>query len=956
MITLAAPVKVSVDNPSGDVEGVVAADLLINILEKVVLSMKMRENGEAILFHKESRLVLATKQWTNDGGQPPYIESLLLSGTMAGFPDNEKKYFTEDVKGRSIASMLCEDSSGSVRTQDVLVHWAEIGDDTGLCLVLSTPIQEILEPIESQTAAIDIQAVSLISISIAVIIGLAVALLLFLTVLAGHMSNPLAKMAKNSTLVVQNIGGDSRALMKKLAQEGYQVSNGKTKFGEVGEVATLRQRFDGLWVDLAHRRVQAVADPNPLLSQGKIRDGALYPSPDPNSAIRLPLFDHSNPDVPMRMQNLREGESKIDIPANKSVDDVQPSTFVSPLTPVNRMSNQLMMKLVAPTVLVLVILIAVGGSWLLINVVGWSDPVRKMLIAEERASLDLRVKERANLVQQYLARGNSTLAMFKDVAESLVTGDLEQFEDFPLVVQSSSQCDLLKGFATYNRTVYDYDSVSTNYYNLMFDKTYSSFSACASFSPSCTCYQPPSSFMSREELAEGLTREPRPSLLVDHNFVWHPQSKLTRKIAVSGAPAYRFPSNRTAMQFMANLVHAMRPAFFSTDMTEVYFATEDSEHSIFFPYTDKSSSWPRRRYCDSVADVADEAWGVEGASPSPSFYKNVQSDGYNPVCRPWYQRARKRGTGTVFNPIDFSASSGEPYLALSTTAVVPGNGSVIGVASIDLEISRLKKILDETKLYESGYALVWDSNGLTVSHKSMRSGLKQYDIAWMDATAGGEFSIDEAFMRAQKEGIWDKGRINGTWEFDWNNPQTGKIETWYYTFTPIEGTPYMIALANKDSEVTAVPDRLIEELYSQVTVTVLIIVVMIGASVIFMSMAAVSFNGRIANPILELATFVANLKQVQTMPLVCFTSWHSFHRLKCDWLESASTSVSHLSAFTLLFFGCCQDVDIARIPNQISLTVYMFMCRIITPRTCPRAKLRQLRMSLDRSLETSREW
>ena len=93
-----------------------------------------------------------------------------------------------------------------------------------------------------------------------------------------------------------------------------------------------------------------------------------------------------------------------------------------------------------------------------------------------------------------------------------------------------------------------------------------------------------------------------------------------------------------------------------------------------------------------------------------------------------------------------------------------------------------------------------------VIHKGLKAGLKQYDIGWVDATAGGKYDLDEDWFYAQKEGMFDKGRVSGTWNYKF------KGAMWYYTFMPIEGTPYMIALSVEYSEVTATADQMAEEM------------------------------------------------------------------------------------------------------------------------------------------------
>ena len=131
---------------------------------------------------------------------------------------------------------------------------------------------------------------------------------------------------------------------------------------------------------------------------------------------------------------------------------------------------------------------------------------------------------------------------------------------------------------------------------------------------------------------------------------------------------------------------------------------------------------------------------------------------------------------------------------------------LVGVASIDLNIAALRDTLNQTDLYERGYVLVWDDNGMTVIHKSLKSGLPRYDIAWVDATAGGKYEEDEDWTTAQALGMFDKGRVAGNFNF------TFKGEVWYYTFMPIPDTPYMISLSVVYPEVTKTADDMLSRL------------------------------------------------------------------------------------------------------------------------------------------------
>eukprot|EP00961_Rhodomonas_salina_P051832 695599-Rhodomonas_salina.1 len=103
---------------------------------------------------------------------------------------------------------------------------------------------------------------------------------------------------------------------------------------------------------------------------------------------------------------------------------------------------------------------------------------------------------------------------------------------------------------------------------------------------------------------------------------------------------------------MAHMANVMRAAYFSTVPRQLYIGTHDNEIMWIFPTIDKENyiRADGPLLCDSSRD---SEWG--------SIYRNVRSSTYNPVCRPWYQRASlSPHLDIVYNPIDFSASYDKP--------------------------------------------------------------------------------------------------------------------------------------------------------------------------------------------------------------------------------------------------------------------------------------------------------
>mmetsp|Transcript_2967 Transcript_2967/g.7586 ORF Transcript_2967/g.7586 Transcript_2967/m.7586 type:complete len:1710 (-) Transcript_2967:230-5359(-) len=832
LISLAAKMS----DPKGNSLGVVAIDLLARAVSSMISTIKMRDSGESFLWHIPTGNLIGSQQFTPGVDAPPKISDVkILEGSETTFGQLSMMPCSEtDATTRPAPYGFPEPGpEGSSTEQGVVFVWEKMWGGQ-LCLCMATPVNEIQAPMDDQLDEIAGAVNTLIISSVIILLAVLGVLILMLWFLAYFMAKPLTQMAANTKLVVQNIGGDSKGLSKKLAEEGHPAPS----WGDVGEVMELRGRFGGLWHDLAEKRNEVVTEPNHLMSKA---NGGLFQGNEP-------AYDVSDASTPMRLANLRGGaDGAGDVAVDVSADVARKfghavdhqAQFKSPVTEFNKMRSHLQLKLAIPVGIILAVVVGYNVFILYENVTAWMEPIREILIKEERSSLDQRCQQRALLVSEFLQKGTTSLTMTKAYLEDRVNGHMHNAASRNIIASSSSQCLYLTTWA---------DGIA----NIKGSCSGSS----ASSTLQCTC-DPISTF--DEQFPDGLGPEVTGrSINAAYSFTYKPKDPLSRKLD-TGSSYYNFPSREAELQVLSDMDHVFRAAYFSNDLTAVYMATHQSEIMHMYPYHEPN--YDSSRYCDSVADVAPQTWGKDPTlKPFDSYYKNLQSSTYNPVCRPWYQRAQNAGK-QVFNPIDFDASNNEPYLALSTPAVTDQN-EMIGVVSLDLNLLGLQRQLKDTQLYESGYAFVWDANGLTVSHKGFQPGLSQYDIAWMDATAGGTLDLDQEYMDQQKAGMWDLGRVTGTWTYKWNGNRDGVPveETWYYTFAPVPGTPYMIALSNKDEEVTAEADQMIADLQGQVLQSLIFVVCLIVGALGVMTMFTLWFNQSVAVPVMQLADYVGHLK------------------------------------------------------------------------------------------------
>ncbi|MBK1813396.1 methyl-accepting chemotaxis protein [Clostridium sp. YIM B02505] len=94
---------------------------------------------------------------------------------------------------------------------------------------------------------------------------------------------------------------------------------------------------------------------------------------------------------------------------------------------------------------------------------------------------------------------------------------------------------------------------------------------------------------------------------------------------------------------------------------------------------------------------------------------------YDPTVRPWYKGAiENEGNVTFSQP--YKSTTGNYVVSVSKT--VSNNGSVIGVVSIDIDLSNISKEMAKIKIGNEGYVFISDAQGLMISHpdKSLLGG------------------------------------------------------------------------------------------------------------------------------------------------------------------------------------------------------------------------------------------
>ena len=250
----------------------------------------------------------------------------------------------------------------------------------------------------------------------------------------------------------------------------------------------------------------------------------------------------------------------------------------------------------------------------------------------------------------------------------------------------------------------------------------------------------------------------------------------------------------------------------------------------------------------------------------------ISCDAFSPGgrCRPWYKSAVANPQGPVFNSVlRDAANPGSLFISLSRS-LWGAAGELVGVVALDMSLKQLTEALigNEThpkRLYQSGYAFVWDANNKGVIHKNYAAEHSDtgsapdgsaVEIARLDSCGGSaDCSGGEIFIEQFQQGILDKGRVKGNFSYVWFG------QTWHYSFLPIKGTTYMMALTVEQTEVTKVPDDMVARCQGRVSILVVISTLAFVLALVVLYCSMRYFDRRFAAPVRRLEWMVSwNMK------------------------------------------------------------------------------------------------
>lgn len=385
--------------------GVSGTDLRIASLAKMMRLIKFRDSGTAHLFHSSTGIVAASPQWYPSPGttEVKTAGAIYLKAGSGG-----------EVLGASCGEGIEERSGFAISRHAVL--------DGHYCMAAVVPLDEILQPIESQRHEINSTADELfVSCLIVILVSFFGFVAPCSCYIAYKISQPLIRTRKETRQIVANIGGD---LLNGV--------NPDEKSGGIGEVQYLREGFLKMLQVLRQKR-------------------------------ETPQIPPANPAWQQLSDVNTSGNATHHLGAVK-VAPATSSVFVTPITtrPTepriwNRIGFRLVLQLILPMFFAMIVIIIYSGVVMSTKASDWVQPVRAKMEQEELGNLVIRANERAELVHEILKGYEGTLAMLKHYTEALYNGDLVHQSNYRTHFTPSHLCPAGSAFGSCDPPPLEYD-------------------------------------------------------------------------------------------------------------------------------------------------------------------------------------------------------------------------------------------------------------------------------------------------------------------------------------------------------------------------------------------------------------------------------------------------------------------------------------------------------------------
>ncbi|WP_432357524.1 methyl-accepting chemotaxis protein [Sporosarcina sp. UB5] len=158
----------------------------------------------------------------------------------------------------------------------------------------------------------------------------------------------------------------------------------------------------------------------------------------------------------------------------------------------------------------------------------------------------------------------------------------------------------------------------------------------------------------------------------------------------------------------------------------------DSNEIINFTGTESSNvseAQLLKRLKDFLA-VYSDATAVYYALPSKHLviYPVADLTGFDPTSRTWYQNAIEQSDSVQWSSPYIDEVSGN--FMITASIAVKKNGTVVGVAGVDIMLTAITEMLNSTYIPHGGYSVLLDENGTAISHPT-KSGENLMELAYV---------------------------------------------------------------------------------------------------------------------------------------------------------------------------------------------------------------------------------
>ena len=282
------------------------------------------------------------------------------------------------------------------------------------CLLSVTLVSEIQAPIENQIEKIDREGdvIFLNLVMIAVICAFFVIPCIWRMSIT--ISRPMKKTCQQSQQIVDNIGGNLFKGVDLQHKDGPTHWTEKPDwltsifFHDPGEVIALRGEFSKMLYNLTRKRVKQSQPPSPFYNMA---------SQHPPSA---PMMSVAHSPEYMAVASAIQAPKSREVLAAEEKELSPP--WSQPLTFWNQLQTQISVKLLAPMLIAMVLIVVISSVRMTAAVERWMGPIGDAMRTEELQSLEIRTHERAEYVGAVFKAAVGSLTAYHGFAQELVDG------------------------------------------------------------------------------------------------------------------------------------------------------------------------------------------------------------------------------------------------------------------------------------------------------------------------------------------------------------------------------------------------------------------------------------------------------------------------------------------------------------------------------------------------------